>query len=214
MIPWLLAQDAAVQHLAKHLRWVNVAHDELDLAIRKQDALARLDVIRNAAVASADYTGLIPHILCHNRDWLALAELDRHVVFQFAGADLGSLQVLQNADGAAEFGCDAAERGNHSRVIIMAAMSEIDTCNIHAGEHQLPDHLPRRARRANRTNNFGPALCRTQSLEHPTLIGHFHVLVVHPQCTLYSANLQLMSKTTLVACRGTLSSDRNWIVAV
>ena len=59
------------------------------------------------------------------------------MVFQLPGADLGALQVLQNADGAIFVRSRAAQALNAARVIVVGAVGKVKPRDVHAKLHQL-----------------------------------------------------------------------------
>ena len=62
------------------------------------------------------------------------------VILELAGADLGALEILQDADGATLFGSDFAEALDDRQVIGMGAVGKIQSGHVHPGSHQLFNH--------------------------------------------------------------------------
>ena len=65
---------------------------------------------------------------------LALCQLQRRR--QLSHADLRSLQVLENADGATGLLRHAPDGGDDLRMLLVGAVREIQTCDVQAGGHQ------------------------------------------------------------------------------
>src|SRR5262249_36722161 len=110
---------------------LHALHAQFEVAVVEQHALAAGDVVGEAAVARADAdltaaAGFPDHSRSDVDDDLSAAlQVDRFGVLQPADADLGALQVGQDADRAARLARDAADRldrPRHGRMIGVGAI--------------------------------------------------------------------------------------------
>ena len=77
------------------------------------------------------------------------------VILEEPGANLGTLQVLQNADGAILLLGGAPQAFDVARVILMRPVGEVQPGNIHAEAHEIAQHGLGMARRPNGADNLG-----------------------------------------------------------
>src|SRR5262249_36214058 len=74
---------------------------------------------------------------------------------QRADADLGTLQVLQHGDRTSDLALDGPDGVKARRVVLVAAMTEVETEHVHAGVEELADPGRVRACRPERCNDLG-----------------------------------------------------------
>ena len=99
-MPWCCAQLAAVDHLAFHIVAADAHHPQLDQPVRKQNAGAGFDFLRQPPKGRRDQARGTFNVSRRDGDLRSGCEHNRSPALQPAGANLGALQVLQNADGA------------------------------------------------------------------------------------------------------------------
>ena len=89
----------------------------------------------------------------------ALAGLQLHrPLREGAHAQLGALQVGHHADGAAGLGLDLAQDGHADRVILGAAVAEVQPEHVHAGMEQAAEGIAVAAGRTQRGDDLGAAV--------------------------------------------------------
>ena len=88
-------------------------------------------------------------------------EHDRHSVLQAASANLGTLQVLQNADGAILLVSHAAQALDDLRVLFVGSVGKVQPGHVHAEAHEVAQDRFRVACRADGADNLCPAICPT-----------------------------------------------------
>src|SRR5437868_14600603 len=80
------------------------------------------------------------------------------MIFQFGSADLGSLQVAQDAKRLALFAADPADHLDEAEFLFMSAMGKIQAHDIDTGAHQVTKHGHGIRRRTQSGNDFCAAL--------------------------------------------------------
>ena len=93
----------------------------------------------------------------------AAFQFDGLVVVQASSADLGALQILQDADGAVFFFSGAAQAFDVTGVIFVRAMRKVQPCHVHTETKQVAHGGLGVAGRADGADDFGAAragLCR------------------------------------------------------
>ncbi len=99
----VLAEHAAVDDLADDVGALDVVDVKFDEAVGEQDAGAGLEVLGERLEGGADESGGAFDLAGCDGEELACDELDGLVSLELAGADLGALQVGEDADRLALF---------------------------------------------------------------------------------------------------------------
>src|SRR5438067_800315 len=94
----MLAEHAAVDDFAFHILAVNSAHSKLDQAVGEEDPRAGLDVLGQGLESGRDQVRGAGNVARSNGKPRSRLDGNGRAVFEAAGPDLGSLQVLENAD--------------------------------------------------------------------------------------------------------------------
>ena len=114
---------------------------QVDEAVVNQDVRAGLNLVGEVKVIQRDVLGraeiLLGGGLGGHDDGVAGLDGDLLVAFEQAGADLGALGVEQDADGQIELGGDAADALDAAVVLLVGAVGEIETGDVHARLHHL-----------------------------------------------------------------------------
>ena len=75
-----------------------------------------------------------------------------------SGADFGTLQVLQDADGAILFLRGTSNPGDVPNVLWVSSVGEVQPGDVHAPPHEIAENFFGITRRTDRTNNLGAAV--------------------------------------------------------
>ena len=97
----VFAEHAAVDDLADDIDAFDLLDAQFDEAVGEQDAGAGLEVFGEGLEGGADESGGAFDLARGDGEALASDELDGLVALELAGADLGTLQVGEDADGLA-----------------------------------------------------------------------------------------------------------------
>ena len=133
----VLAEQAAIHNVTFDVAADDGADAELDLAVGKQDARAGLHVLGKRLESGGECSLVAQDFARSNGDGAAGLQQDGLVIFERSGADLGTLEVLQDADGAMLFGRDLAQALDDGEVVGMGAVGEIEAGDVHAGAHEF-----------------------------------------------------------------------------
>ena len=79
------------------------------------------------------------------------------MVFELAGADLGALQVGEDADGLALFAGDGADHLDELGLLGVGAVGEVEAGDVEAGADELAEELGRAAGGAEGGDDLGAA---------------------------------------------------------
>src|SRR5438067_13396593 len=99
----MLAEHTAVDDFAFNILAVNGAHSEFDQAIGEEDARAGLDVLGQGLESGRDQVRGAGNVARSNGEPRSRLDGNGRAVFEAAGPELGSLQVLEDADGPSLF---------------------------------------------------------------------------------------------------------------
>ena len=108
----MLAQRSAIQNVADYIFAAGAANPQFDEAVGQQDACARLDFAGEIRKRGGDSRRRAGNVSGSDDDGRAGFDFDGFVALQASSADLGPLQILQNADGAVFFFSGAAQERN------------------------------------------------------------------------------------------------------
>ena len=132
-----VGERAAVERLADDVGAVNdLQYLESNETVVDQDAGARLNVVRQAFVGDGNDGVVTLDIAGGQRKLLTLNNLDLAVLIGL-GTDLRTLGIQHNADRHAKLLAGCLNGVHASLVLLMRAMAEVHTGNIHA----CLDHL-------------------------------------------------------------------------
>ena len=106
---FVFAEHAAVDDLAVDVAALDGLDAKLDEAVGEEDAGAAFEVFGEGLEGGADESGGAFDLAWGDGEALAGDELDGLVVLELAGADLGALQVGEDADGLALLLRDGAD---------------------------------------------------------------------------------------------------------
>src|SRR5271167_1514235 len=158
----MFAQSPAVEHLADDIGAGDFPDHQLDAAIGEQNLLAWFHVTRELLIGGGNELGGSHHVSRRNGDRLPGPQRYRQTVLETAGPDLWALQVLQNADGASQFRCHLTKAVNHTSVVLVRAVGEVEPGDVHPAQHQLAHHLLSVAGRTDGADDLGPAAKRSR----------------------------------------------------
>ena len=99
---------------------------EFDEAVGEQDAGAGLEIFGERLEGGADERGGAFDLAGRDGEALAGDQLDGLVVLELAGADLGALQVGEDADGLAFFARDRADHLDELGLLGVGAVGEVE----------------------------------------------------------------------------------------
>ncbi len=154
----VLAEHAAVDDLADDVDAFDVLDAELDEAVGEQDAGAGLEVFGEGLEDGADEGGGAFDLARGDGEAFAGDELDGLVVLELAGANLGALQVGEDADGLAFLLCDGAHHLDELGLLGVGAVGEVEAGDVEAGADQLAEDVGGAAGGAERGDDLGAAV--------------------------------------------------------
>ena len=141
----LLAQLAAVLDIAGYVLARDALDREPDQAVVDQDRASHMDLARKLEVIQIEMLGVALQVLRglgrSHRD--GRAGLERHLgmTLQKARADLGPLGVEQDAHRDAELAGDALDALHARTLLLVAAVREIETGDVHARLDHLAEDI-------------------------------------------------------------------------
>jgi len=133
----VLAQHAAIDDLALHIFTGNFDHAQLNQAVGKQNPRPRLQVFRKRGKGGRDHRGSAQDIPRGDGQALPGLQLYRDPVLEPAGANLGSLQIAQDADALVLFARDFAHHLDELQLLRQRAVGEIEPGNVEAAANQF-----------------------------------------------------------------------------
>ena len=133
----MLAQTSAIQNVADHIFAAHRAHAQFDQAIAQKNAGAGRDFAGEIGKGGGNARRSAGDIARSNDHGRAAFQHDRFVALQASSADLGALQILQDADGAIFFLGGAAQAFDVAGVILVRAVRKIQAGDIHAEAKQV-----------------------------------------------------------------------------
>ena len=140
-----VGERAAVERLADDVGAVDdLEHLERDQTVVDEDAGARLNVVRQTFVGDGDDSVVALDVAGGQGELLALDDLDLAVLVGL-GADLRALGVEHDADRHAELLAGSLYRVHARLVLLVGAVAEVHTGNVHARlDHFGQDTVGRR----------------------------------------------------------------------
>ena len=108
----MLAQLAAVFHLADYRVAARGKHAHRDVAVAHQDSVAFVDGMRERAKCGADSFGCAGDFFRRDGEFLAETQPDGNAALESAGANFWSLQIGDDRDGFFIVPGSAAHRGD------------------------------------------------------------------------------------------------------
>ena len=135
----VLAEHAAVDDLAGDVDALDGFDAELDEAVGEEDARAGFEVLGEGLEGGADERGGAFDLAWSDGETFACDELDGLVVLELAGADLGPLQVGEDADGLALLLRDGADHADELGLLRVGAVGEVETRDVEAGADELTE---------------------------------------------------------------------------
>ena len=153
----MLAKHAAIDDFAFHVVAADGQHAQLDQPVAQQDPGAGFYVLRQRLERGGEQIRRACDVT--RRDHQLGAGLQRHrrAVFQAPGADLGALQVLEDADGAILFTRHPAQQLDSFGMFSVSAVGKVQPGHVHAGAQQVAQHYFGAAGRADGADDLGPA---------------------------------------------------------
>ncbi len=133
----VLAQSSAVQDVTDYILATHGAHAQFDETIAQKNARAGGDFAGEIREGSRDARRSSSDIARSNDYGRAAFQFDGLVALQASSADLGALQILQNADGAVFFFSGAAQAFDVAGVIFVRAVGKIQAGDVHAQAQQV-----------------------------------------------------------------------------
>ena len=127
-----VGERAAVERLADDVGAVDdLEHLERDQTVVDEDAGARLNVVRQTFVGDGDDSVVALDVAGGQGELLAIDDLDLAVLVGL-GADLRALGVEHDADRHAELLAGSLYRVHARLVLLVGAVAEVHTGNVHA----------------------------------------------------------------------------------
>ena len=133
---------------------------QLDQSVGEQDARALFDVFSQGLEGGAHQRRRARHLA--RRDGEPVAGLEQHglMILEQAGANLGPLQVAQDAQRLALFLAHLADLLDDGGLALVAAVGKIEPDDVHAGADQVANDGLGVGGGPERGDNFGAALRR------------------------------------------------------
>ena len=135
----VFAEHAAVDDLADDVFAVDAVDDQLDEAVGEEDAGAVFEIFGEGGEGGADHGGGAFDLVRGDGEAVAGDEEDGLVVLELAGADLGALQVGEDADGLALFLRDGADHLDELGLLGVAAVREVEAGHVEAGADEIAE---------------------------------------------------------------------------
>ena len=154
---FVLAEGSAVDDLADDVYTFDGFDAKFNQAVGEQDAGAGLKIFRERGEGGSDHGRGACDLARGDGEALASDELDGLVILEFAGADLGTLEVGEDTDRLALFLGDGAHHLDEFSLLGVGAVGEVETGHVEAGANQLAEDLGGAAGGAERGNNLGAA---------------------------------------------------------
>ena len=127
---------------------------QLDFAVVDEEQAARLGFAHELCVRGVDALGIAFAIAGEDANRLAVSQFDWLAVFQPAGADFRTTEILEDRNdfrGACRRRPNSVKR---LRVRFLSAVRKVQPADIHAGSDNLLDDGFASARRTDRRNDF------------------------------------------------------------
>src|ERR1035438_4672234 len=153
----VLAEHAAVDDFALDLFAGDLENAELDEAVGEENARAGLEVFGEGGEGGGDDGGGAEDVTGSDGEALAGLELNGDAIFEAAGADLGTLEIAEDADIFVFFAGDLADHFDELEFFGEGAVGEIEAGDIEAGAEQLTEDGFAGGSRPQRGDNFGAA---------------------------------------------------------
>ncbi len=157
--PCVLAQFAAVFHLADHVAPANRFHAHRDFSVREQDAITLVNFPRQLLEDCVHAFRGAHHLVGGNHEFLARVQENFFAAFQLSRADFRALQIGQDAHGLLVFHRGLPDCFDPVGVFLVRAVRKIQPRHIHARAYQVAHCRRGRSSRSNRANNFCSAEC-------------------------------------------------------
>ena len=141
----VLAERAAVDNLADYVLAFDHVDAQLDEAVGEEDAGTMLQVFCEGLEDGADHGGGAFDLTRGDDKALACDELDGLVVLELAGANLGALEVGEDADGLALFAGDGADHLDEFSLLGVGAVREVEAGDIEASANEGAEEIGRAA---------------------------------------------------------------------
>ena len=153
----MLAENASVEHVAENVFAADSTNAQFNQTVAEKDAGAGAELASKIRECRGNAGGIPGNVFRSDGDNRAGLENDVLVALQGTGANLGTLQILEDTDGASfALGC-AAEAMNVVGVVFVRAVREVQAGNVHAEAHQLAHHGFVVAGRTDRADDLGAA---------------------------------------------------------
>ncbi len=133
----MLAEHAAVDDVADDIFAADAAHAQFDQAVAEQDARAGREFAGEVGEGGGDASFVAGDLVGRDGDDRSGLQKDGLALFEQSGADLGALQVLQDADGASFALGGAAQALDVVGVIFVGAVGEVEAGDVHAEAKQV-----------------------------------------------------------------------------
>ena len=154
----VLPQNPSIHDLADDVAAVDALYQEFDQTIRKKNARAGFKVFRQRLERGANQRRGAMHVLRRDGQVLPSHQLHRLVVLEFAGTDLRTLQIGQNAHRLALRRRDFPDHADQLGLLRVAAVREVQAGNVHPGMHQFAEDIRRAARWPQSGHDLGTAI--------------------------------------------------------
>ena len=152
-----VGQSSAHQHLGIRAGRVAGVDAQAQAAVVQQQLGAGHQRGEDLGVGQTDALGVAGARVQVQAEALAGLQL-RRPLREGAHAQLGALQVGHHADGAAGLDLDLAQDGHADRVILGAAVAEVQPEHVHAGMEQAAEGVAVAAGRTQRGDDLGAAV--------------------------------------------------------
>ena len=155
---FVLAQQAAIHDVAGHVFAVDLVHAQLDQSVGEQNARALLHVFGQSLEGGAHARCRARHLAGRDDELMAGLEQHRQMILEQPGANLGPLQVTQDAQRLVLFLAQLADLPDDGGFALVAAVGEIEADDVDAGADQLANDRLCVGGRPERGDNLGAAL--------------------------------------------------------
>ena len=152
----LLSKLTAVDNLAVHISAFNVINLKANKAIINKDDRALLNLFWKILVVKRETLSVADDVIISgNNDGLTGGKSDLFAILEKTGANLRTFCIKHDSNRNTKFIRDRTNATNHSAVVLMATMREVETCDVHASKDEFTKNLITFCCRTHSTNNFG-----------------------------------------------------------
>ena len=133
----MFGEQSAIQNVANHVVAAHGANPQLNKSVAQQNLCAGAELGSETGERGGNTSGRARDIPRCDDDGAAGFQQNRFAAFQASGADLRTLQILENADGAMFAFRHAAQALDIAGVIFVGAVGKVEAGDVHAQAQQV-----------------------------------------------------------------------------